>query len=131
MSCSLRYAPRSSSVILFSIAAICCALESGGFRLSTLSGSLLAWVTSVLQAAALGCRVVLPCVSLVGQNFAICSCWRQRKHWPSAKSFLRSSSVSFFRGGAGVRDMDVASTSIGTMPSLRGVLRRALVLWYC
>src|SRR6266571_8318447 len=117
--------------MLFSIAAICWALESGGFGLSILSGSLLAWVVLVVWAVALGHGVVLPCASLVGQNFAICPCWRQRKHWPSAESFLRSSSVSFFSGGAGVRDVDVASTSIGTTPSLRGVLRGVLVLWYC
>src|SRR6266702_2102727 len=108
---------------------ICCALESRGFGFSTLSGSLLAWVVSVVQAAALGCGMVLPCVSLVGQNFAMCPCWRQWKHQPSAESFFCSLSVSFFKGGTGVWDMDVASTSIGTTPSLQGVLCGVLVLW--
>src|SRR6266702_1976689 len=113
------------------MAAICCALESGGLGLSVLSGSLLAGLASVVRAAALGRGVMLPCASLVGQNLAICPCWRQRKHRPLAESFFRSSSVSFFKGGAGVRDVDVASTSIGTTLSLRGALRGALVLWFC
>src|SRR6266702_4249831 len=114
--------------MLFSIAVICCALESGGFGFSVLSGSLLAGVVLVVRAATLGRGVTLSCASLVGQNFAMCPCWRQWKHQPSAKSFFHSSSVSFFRGGAGVWDVDVALMSIGTTPSLRGALRGALVL---
>ena len=99
--------------MLFLIAMICCALESGGFGLSVLSGSLLVGVVSVVQAAVLGHGVVLPCASFEGQNFAMCPCWWQQKHWPSAESFFCSSSVSFFRGDAGVQNVDVASMSIG------------------
>src|SRR6266702_4713710 len=98
--------------MLFSIATICCALESGGFRLLILSDLLVTGVVLVVRAATLGREVTLLCASHVGQNFAMCPCWQQRKHQPSAESFFRSSSVSFFRGGTGMRDVVVASTSI-------------------
>src|SRR6266702_601132 len=114
--------------MLFSIAAICCALESRGFGFSILSGSLVAGVVLVVQATVLGHGVALFCTSFDGQNFAMCPCWQQWKHWPSAKSFFCSSSVSFFRGGARTWDVDMASMSIGTMPSLPGALCGALVL---
>ena len=117
--------------MLFLIAVICCAFESRGLGLSTLSGSLLVGVVLVVQAAVLGRGVALPCTSFDGQNFAMCPCWWQQKHRPLAESFFHSSLVSFFRGDVMVWNVDMASTSIGTMPLLRGALHGVLVLWYC